>query len=106
MFGGAETTLVKNTEVTNNNYGGLSSVFQDIGRPPPPPTDGGGDGRHQDYQFAAGVGHMPLLPPPMPPFNPNDGNYAQAYNNSGDKMTFGKCLTFDIGLCCVTLFIV
>ncbi|EFA07354.2 hypothetical protein TcasGA2_TC015954 [Tribolium castaneum] len=66
LFTNTQTTNTL-TEVTNSNYD-LSSVLQSIARPPPPPIEPSTETPSFPYQEGP---HMPLLPPPMPPFSEN-----------------------------------
>lgn len=75
LFTNTQTTAINSsiTEVTNSNYD-LTSVLQSIARPPPPPVE---TPRETNFQYQEG-GHLPLLPPPMPPFSAK-ADYENSY---------------------------
>jgi hypothetical protein len=92
LFTNTQTTAANNslTEVTNSNYSlntDLSSVLQSISQPPPPPIDNPTESSSFQYQG----GHLPLLPPPMPPFSAKS-DYESSYQTyaSTDKTNYGK----------------
>ena len=79
------------SEVNNSSFNlnvDLSNVLQTIGRPPPPPIEASSDSARFPYQEG---GHLPLLPPPMPPFSAKSDyeNPYQAYS-SADKANYGE----------------
>jgi hypothetical protein len=95
LFTNTQTTAANNslTEVTNSNYSlntDLSSVLQSISQPPPPPIDNPTESSSFQYQG----GHLPLLPPPMPPFSAKS-DYESSYQTyaSTDKTNYVSSYT-------------
>ncbi|KAJ3650238.1 hypothetical protein Zmor_021936 [Zophobas morio] len=92
LFTNVPTTVANASlsEVNNSSFNlnvDLSNVLQTIGRPPPPPIEASSDSARFPYQEG---GHLPLLPPPMPPFSAKSDyeNPYQAYS-SADKANYG-----------------